>query len=320
MSRPPATLSLDLENFWAHQRTRGDSRWRAFHSFLDVAVPRSLELLDRLGVKATVFVVGRDIELPGVDRLLGEVVAAGHELGNHSFEHDIALHRADPEALRVDVTRAEAAIAAIAGELPLGFRAPAFGLSRRLLELLAQRGYRYDASSLPASTRALARAYHLHRAVLGAEERARQRDVFGGWAEVHRPLRPYRWELEAGTLVELPVTTLPLARLPVHFMYLNLLADGSEALARVYLGGVLRLCRLCAVPPSLLLHAGDFIAADDVACPPFLPGMRRPWARKARFMAGTLQRLVQGFTVHTLGAYAEGLDDEALPAVLPPRV
>jgi hypothetical protein len=62
MTRPAATLSVDLDNLWSYLRAKGDPRWREYPSFLALAIPRLSGLLDEIGVRATVFVVGRDAE------------------------------------------------------------------------------------------------------------------------------------------------------------------------------------------------------------------------------------------------------------------
>ena len=56
----------------------------------------------------------------------------------------------------------------------------------------------------------------------------------------------------------LPVTTMPLFRVPIHFSYLLYLGGKSPALARLYWRTALRMCRLRRVEPSVLLHPLDF--------------------------------------------------------------
>ena len=54
MPQPIASLSLDLDNKWSYLKTRGDQRWEEFPSYLDGVVPRVLQLLDDLDLRATV--------------------------------------------------------------------------------------------------------------------------------------------------------------------------------------------------------------------------------------------------------------------------
>ena len=49
MTKPLASLSLDLDNKWSYLKTHGDPGWESFPSYLDVVVPRVLDLLDELG-------------------------------------------------------------------------------------------------------------------------------------------------------------------------------------------------------------------------------------------------------------------------------
>ena len=46
-------------------KTHGDDGWRDFPSYLDVVVPKVLEILERRRWKITFFVVGQDAALDG---------------------------------------------------------------------------------------------------------------------------------------------------------------------------------------------------------------------------------------------------------------
>ena len=46
MSKPIASLSLDLDNKWSYLKTHGDEGWDQYPSYLDVVVPRFLDILD----------------------------------------------------------------------------------------------------------------------------------------------------------------------------------------------------------------------------------------------------------------------------------
>ena len=69
--------------------------------------PRLLEVLERHGAKATFFVIGeRAATQPG---LLDEIVRAGHEIGNHTWDHP-SLPRTDPGERTRQLTRCAEAI------------------------------------------------------------------------------------------------------------------------------------------------------------------------------------------------------------------
>ena len=305
--KPAATLSLDLDNLWCYQRSFGLESWRGYPSFFELALPRILDFLDRLDLKITFFIIGRDAVEPGNHPLLSEIAARGHEVGNHSFDHELTLHIQPREGIRAEIERAQQAIETATGQRPKGFRGPAFGLSSDLLEVLAELGYDYDASTCPNSLGLVARLWHRSKAArVGSKDRVLD-SLYGSLRDARQPLDPYGWSLKEGTLVEVPVTTLPLMRLPFHGTYLNYLADVSPALARGYFRFAFKACRLRKVPPSFLLHATDFLGGDDPVDLSYMPGMKRGAAEKMTFMTDVLESLRQSFQVQPLGSFVEGL-------------
>lgn len=82
---------------------------------------RVLEQLDALDVKATFFLVGKNIEqFPDAARA---IIRAGHQLGNHSYLHH-RLVFVTPATVRREIERTDAAIRALGYAAPLPFRAP----------------------------------------------------------------------------------------------------------------------------------------------------------------------------------------------------
>ena len=103
--------------------------------------PQVLELLDHLAIPATFCVVGQQAKkLP---RLVADVVAAGHQLANHTYTH-AALRQAKAGTVAVEIERAQDAIlTATAGRgTPTLFRAPGGGWSPTVLGEVAARGMR----------------------------------------------------------------------------------------------------------------------------------------------------------------------------------
>jgi peptidoglycan/xylan/chitin deacetylase (PgdA/CDA1 family) len=95
------------------------------------ATPQVLEILARHRVPATFFQCGANVDrLPAV---AGEVRAAGHEIGNHSYSHPMLCFRS-PAFIEDELRRAQDAIARHTGAGPEWFRAPFgvrwFGLGR----------------------------------------------------------------------------------------------------------------------------------------------------------------------------------------------
>lgn len=296
-----ATLSLDLDDLWAYRASFGLPAAAA--SLLPLAIARYLRLMGDHGLQGTVFVVGRDAERPALKPLLAELASAGHELGNHSHAHAADLQAWPAARQRDDLARAHAAIAAAGGRAPVGFRGPAFQASAGLLQTVQALGYRYDSSMFPNALAGLARRWQARRArALGSA--VQPAAGAHGAGAVHRlPLAPWAWDLPGGGLVEVPITTLPGLRLPLHGTYLQHLADHSPATARAFLRGALALCAARGVAPHYLLHATDFVGCEDGFEVGFLPGMRRPWRAKVALLDRLLGHLRKRFAPTTLAHY-----------------
>ena len=188
--RPLASVSLDLDNLWSYLKTVGDPSWTSLPTYLPVVVPRLLELFDGIGITGTVFVVGQDTEVDENAEALASIAAAGHEVGNHSFHHEPWLHEYSRDQIVDELARTEEGLVRVTGVHPKGFRGPGYSLSPTLLTVLSERGYVYDASTLPTWIGPLARAYYFRSADLSPEERERRGRLFGTARDGLRPVHP----------------------------------------------------------------------------------------------------------------------------------
>ncbi len=319
-ARPVASVSLDLDDLWTYLRTHGDPAWEQRPSYLAAFVPAVLDALDEAGATITFFLVGEDAARDADAGRLRALAERGHEIANHTYAHDVWMQTYGEAQADDELARAEAAIAAATGRHPSGFRGPGFSWSPALLRVLARRGYRYDASTLPTFIGPLARRYFLATARLTPAERAQRTALFGAFRDGFRPNTPYRWTLGAGReLLELPVTTVPGARTPFHLSYLMYLAGFSEAAMLGYLRAALALCRATGTEPSFLLHPLDLLAAADAPGLEFFPGMALGAARKRRLFVRVLGVLGEHFTLVPMAAHAERAERASLPRRTPDR-
>ncbi|MGE0315474.1 MAG: polysaccharide deacetylase family protein [Lautropia sp.] len=306
--RPLASVSLDLDNLWSYLKVHGDDGWQQRPSYFDTFAPYVCELLDAVGAKITFFIVGVDAADPKNGAALRSLVANGHELGNHSLEHEPWLHLYTREQLEREIRETGRAIFEATGVRVDGFRGPGFSWCPELLEVLADEGYRYDASTLPSYLGPLARAYYFWSSGLSKAERAQRKDLFGRFVDGLRPVKPYRWQLREGRqLLEIPVTTMPVFKVPFHFSYLAYLARFSEVLMWRYLDVALAMCRVTGTEPSFLLHPLDMMGGDRVPELKFFPGMDLPSARKAALLSAVLRKIGRRYRIVTMGAHARAI-------------
>ncbi len=300
-----ASLSLDLDNQWSYMKTHGDAGWQSHPSYLDAVVPRILEFLAARRLTISFFIVGQDAALREEPR------GARRDRGRRPRDRQPQLP-ARALAAPVFAGRARRGTAARPRRRskprpackPRGFRGPGFSLSGATLETLLARGYDYDATVFPNLLNPLARAYLFSTSKLTAEEKEQRSALFGTWKDALRPVRPFRWNLQRGRLLEIPVTTLPGLKVPMHLSYLIYLAKFSRLAARTYLRFALGVCGLTATSPSILLHPLDFMGREDCPELAFFPGMDLTRERKMAIMAELFDILASRHELVTMGEHA----------------
>lgn len=308
-----ASLSLDLDNLWSYMKIHGDAGWEAYPSYLDPLSEIVTDRLRRHALTLTVFIVGQDAALEKNRSAIKALADQGHEIGNHSLSHEPWFHEYSYEQVVKEIGEAEEHIERATGQRPKGFRGPGFSLSADTLRVLSERGYLYDASTFPTFLGPLARAYYFYSTKgLSDADRARRKKLFGTAAEGLRPLSPYTWDLpdQAGRsspLVEIPVTTMPLARIPIHMSYLIYLAVYSRPIAKAYLRSALALCKLRGIEPSFLLHPLDFMGGDRVKELSFFPGMKVSTASKLELFDEIIEQIKRVFVPVTMEVHARAV-------------
>lgn len=307
-STPIASLSLDLDNQWSYMKIHGDAGWDRYPSYFDLFIPHVLELLDQLNLKITFFIVGRDASMAPNQEYLQEITLRGHEVGNHSFNHESWMHRYSHESLIKEIDNAHAEISRVTGHEPVGFRGPGFSWSMSLFEVLSQRGYVYDASTLPTYIGPLARMYYFWKSDLSKEEKKDRNELFGSFMAGRHPVKPYLWQLNSGeALLEIPVTTIPIIKIPFHLSYLLYLSRFSINLMNAYLQSAIALCRITGISPSFLLHPLDLVGGDKLKVLSFFPGMDLPSDRKEQIFCKVIKTLSTHFKLVNMSTHANHL-------------
>jgi len=307
-NKPLCSVSLDLDNQWSYMKTHGDAGWEEYPSYLDILAPLVLDSLDRLGMKITFFAVGQDAALEKNREALSEIVRRGHEVGNHSFSHEPWLHLFDRNRIEYEVKRTEELVGVATGQKPVGFRGPGFSCSPALLDVLSENGYLFDASVLPTYVGPLARAYYFRTAKLSDEQKQERATLFGGLSEGLKPCKPFYWQLDAGVrMLEIPVTTIPIVKLPFHLSYLIYLGRRSKALMSRYMDTAIKMCRLSGTEPSFLLHPLDLLNGEQVPELRFFPGMDLPGGKKMEYFELALEKLARHFQLVTMNTHARAV-------------
>jgi peptidoglycan/xylan/chitin deacetylase (PgdA/CDA1 family) len=318
---PVVSVSVDLDAIECYFRIHalpGAPPEQARFAILRRCLPRFAELFDRHGIKATFFVVGRDVEEDREGRQnLVDLAAAGHELANHSWAHPYDLTRLPGAQIADEIDRAHGAISGCAGAAPVGFRAPGYTTSDTLIDLLCARGYAYDSSTFPSVPYYLAKA-----AVMGAYRvlGGRSGSIIGSPAVLTAPLTPYRpaagraYRRGDRPILELPMAVTPVLRLPVIG---TTVVASPDWVRRRLVAAALR-----APFFNLELHGIDLADAEGDGFPPALVArqhdLRIPLSRKLAALDATLREAREaGARFLPLRAVAE---QTALPEMPPHQV
>ena len=288
-------------------KTLGDAEWSSYPSFLESVIPRMREFLDAHGIRATVFLVGRDAEDSRHRSLLSSFAADGHEIGNHSYHHDQWLHLMSIEEINADLDQSEGAIESATGRRPVAYRGPGYSINGDLIRLLSQRGYVYDASLFPNSISPLVRFSHFRRFKGSEQDRQNQKNLYGRFRDSLNSIKPFAWSWSEGSLLEVPLTTLPALRIPFHPTYLFYLAEKSIFLARRYFDLTILALRSSDISPVLLLHPTDFIGAEDKFAPSRFPGLTLRVEEKRSLLDEWFSRFQQHYTLGTIEQLTQSL-------------
>jgi len=200
-------------------------------------VERLLGLLKEYNIKATFFLIGKDYEVPYKKRIIKCLVNDGHELANHTYSHPLSFARLSQEAQIAEIDQCSAVIAEVSGKQPLGFRAPGYAITNRVVNYLESHHFAYDASIFPCACSWLIRAWQSLSSPSSFEK-----EKYGASVQIMAPQSPYVPDRErihsrsntARDIYEIPVSTILHLRLPFHGSYVMLFTRFSLKLGLWY--------------------------------------------------------------------------------------
>jgi polysaccharide deacetylase family protein (PEP-CTERM system associated) len=180
-------LTVDVEDYFqvsAFERTISRAQWASMPQRVQANTERILALFANYNVRATFFMLGCVAER--FPQLVKHVVAAGHEVASHGWQHTRVTEQT-PAEFRQDITRTKGLLEDLAGIEVLGYRAASFSIGGGNLwafDIIAEAGYRYSSSIYPV-----------------------RHDLYG---MPDAPRFPFR--VADGRLLEIPITTVRVLR------------------------------------------------------------------------------------------------------------
>lgn len=188
-------LTLDLENDWYFDGSEYDHLTFAY-------IDDFIDLIDRLNVPLSVFVVGKTLEQHpvAIDRLASELDTEFHL---HSYRHEPAEN-----SFRKELKLGKAAFRNHFGTDPIGYREPYGKIDQEQFPILADEGFEFDSSIFPS-----------YRP--------------GVYNNLDTPLSPYVPE-NTPKLLEIPLGVFRGLRIPLSQNYLKLFGRPLQKLLSVH--------------------------------------------------------------------------------------
>lgn len=263
-----AGLSIDVDSVASHLEGYGferrpESSSEKAGSAYEVAVPRALDLLERTGARATFFLIGEEAREHG--GAVSEIARRGHEVASHSMTHRLPFADLDDQSLSYELSDSRHLLEELAQAPVVGFRAPSWDLSDRLIQALVEAGYRYDASTYPSILLPF-----LRRAVARRSPTGRSRAKTRAWSAAFGPAGLHEIGSADRPLVEVPMGTAPGLRLPYYQTMRFLMPQWAFAILR-------RFAHARRGPVTFSFHAVDFLGLDEDRLDPRIarhPGMK----------------------------------------------
>lgn len=291
-----AFLSVDVDSVASHLHGYGFPDAEPDGRAYDAAIPRLLDLLARHNARCTFFLIAREAARhPGTVR---SIVDAGSEVACHSMTHPVPFTVADRDVRQRELVDSKNALEDLTGTAVSGFRAPSWDVSDQLTAWLAEAGYLYDASAFPswmlvALRWSVARRSGSTTTGLGLSVR---QSIFG-------TPHPHVVDRGGSNLVEIPIATVPLLRIPYYHTLKSLLPPPAFAALTI-------LARLRRSSLGYVFHAADFLEVAADRLDPRIsrhPGMAMSLGEKLRAANESLSELSRRGRIRTLESVAREL-------------
>ena len=198
-------ISIDVDKLSDYANLYGiESRGNQVY---ERALPRVLELLEKYGIKATFFVVGRDGLQRENKEIIRAIARAGHEVASHSMNHAHPFSSLAGKEKHAEISDSKKLLSDITGSEVVGFRAPSYDIDKEGVDLLIQNNYLYDSSIVPSF---LMRFFKL----FGGIRTARKIPGFGSPSSYFS--RPIPQLFPGKKLMEIPIGVCPYIRFPFY--------------------------------------------------------------------------------------------------------
>ena len=287
-----AILTVDVDTLNDYAYTYSIRHHKYPDLIYEKALPRLLELLEKYRLRATFFVVGRDLEqkqhIPMV-----KLIAKRHEIANHSFSHRHDFEKLSAALQEEEIVKCHEIVKKKLKITMKGFRAPGYNINENSLKILSKLHYSYDSSIFPTSL------LPILKLSIMLKSKGRHKSSGGGSiGSMFSKTGPYKDQLY--NILEIPVSVTPLLRLPVMGTF-NVTT--GKSLLRLSLALLKKYKRVI----NYEIHPIEFLELDKDQIPKEFgvhPGLKINLRRKNKIYEYLFEHLKDNYTVVTAGEFA----------------
>jgi len=150
---------LKLLDFYGFKNVRYTTQ--QLDDFYTICMSRMLDFFGKNNIKATFFIVGDDLERSvQFQKMIQMAHNQGHELANHTCSHPFGLSKMKDEEIIDEIRKCDSIIKDLTGSSPVGFRAPGYDISSKIINILNDNGYIYDSSVFWSIINPIIKLYH----------------------------------------------------------------------------------------------------------------------------------------------------------------
>lgn len=259
-----------------------------------LALPRLVKIFDKYNIKATFFIVGRDLENKNHLIVLKSLIASGHEIANHTQNHYHEFNKLPVVLQRKEIINCHTNVKRLLKIDMKGFRAPGYNLSKSTYRTLSSLNYTYDSSVFPTILLPLLKLAMILTA------KGRQKSTGGGnFKNIFQKDSPFF--IKSHKLLEIPITVTPILRLPFmgtfNIIAPKLLYDFNYLTIKLS-GKIINY----EIHPIELLNFKKDNLPDEFKVH---PGINKPLKAKLIFYENFLKNLSRHYQIITMSEFSE---------------
>jgi peptidoglycan/xylan/chitin deacetylase (PgdA/CDA1 family) len=268
-------IHVDIDNLWVYKEEYKISFNKDPDYIFKYSLPHMLKIFKKYNIKATLFFVGKDLFMKSAQTFINLAIRYGHKIGNHTYSHPINFGGLSYQKKMEEIKKCHVRILKTTGYEPIGFRSPGYYFDNEVRDILMELNYVYDSSILPGCATFLIGLYaKLKRLPSKDKTFGRMRYIVA-----QRKLKIISPRKTKKILYELPISVMPILRLPTHSSFVYLLGEN-------YLKLIKKIYRLFPKNHVYLFHAIDFIDIEDKSSP--LPTLRLSFSKRMRLIENIL--------------------------------